>query len=50
MKKPITTPLEYKCPECMGAGYASIAHPRRPGVRIYTECKECKGKGRIAAN
>jgi hypothetical protein len=23
-------------------------HPTRPGVKIYQQCKECKGKGRIA--
>ena len=24
-------------------------HPTRPGVKIYQQCKECPGKGRIAA-
>ncbi|WP_172806109.1 zinc finger domain-containing protein [Bradyrhizobium erythrophlei] len=50
MKKPIIKPSENKCPECMGAGYVSAKHPTRPGVKTYTVCKECKGKGRLAAD
>ena len=50
MKKPVVNPSEVDCPECMGAGYVLAKHPSRPGVRIYTVCKECKGKGRVAAN
>jgi DnaJ-class molecular chaperone len=50
MKKPATNPLETKCPECMGTGFAVVRRPARPSVRIYQVCKECKGKGRIAAD
>jgi len=50
MKKPIVSPSEHKCPECMGAGYVLAKHPTRPGVKTYTVCKECKGKGRVAAD
>jgi DnaJ-class molecular chaperone len=48
-EKPAVAPSEHKCPECMGAGYVLSEHPTRPGVRIYRVCKECKGKGRVAA-
>ena len=50
MNKPVVSPLEHKCPECMGTGYVVTEHPIRPRVRIYTECKECKGKGHVAAD
>jgi DnaJ-class molecular chaperone len=50
MKKPVVNPPERRCPECMGTGFAVVKHPRRPGVRIYQECKECHGKGKVAAN
>jgi hypothetical protein len=50
MKKPVVNPSERDCPECMGAGFAVVKHPTRPGVRIYQACKECLGKGRIATS
>jgi hypothetical protein len=34
----------------MGSGFTVVKHPTRPGVKIYTACKECKGKGRAVAN
>ena len=33
MKKPVVNPSERDCPECMGAGFAVVKHPTRPGVR-----------------
>jgi len=51
MKQPVVTnPAETKCPECMGAGYSVVPHPQRPAVQTFQVCKECKGKGRVAAN
>jgi DnaJ-class molecular chaperone len=50
MKKVVTKPLERNCPECMGAGFTMVDHPTSPGVKNYQECKECKGKGRVAAH
>jgi hypothetical protein len=50
MKTPVVNPLEHKCPERMGTGFTMAEHPTRPGVRIYQECKECRGKGRVTAN
>jgi DnaJ-class molecular chaperone len=50
MKKPVVNLLEHKCPECMGTGFTMVKHPTRPGVKIYQECKECHGKGRVSAN
>lgn len=50
MKKPVINPSERNCPECMGTGFAVVKHPTRPGVRIYEQCKECLGKGRVAGN
>src|SRR5271163_1023542 len=49
MKKLIIKPSERNCPECMGVGFTMVDHPTRPGVKIYQECKECRGKGRTAA-
>lgn len=50
MKKPIVVkPTEAKCSECMGSGYIIASDPMRSAVRIYRECKECKGKGSVAA-
>jgi hypothetical protein len=49
MKKLIMKLSERNCPECMGAGFTMVDHPTRPGVKIYQECKECRGKGRTAA-
>jgi DnaJ-class molecular chaperone len=46
MKKPIVNP-ERNCPECMGSGFTMADHPTHPGVKIYQQCKECKGKGRV---
>jgi hypothetical protein len=34
----------------MGAVYVVAKHPNRAGVKTYTACKECKGKGRVATN
>jgi DnaJ-class molecular chaperone len=50
MKKLIMKLSERNCPECMGAGFTMVDHPSRPGVKIYQECKECRGKGRFAAS
>ena len=50
MKKPVGSPSEHKCPECMGAGYVLAKHPTKPGVKIYKACEECLGKGRVAAS
>jgi DnaJ-class molecular chaperone len=50
MKKPVVNPSECNCPECQGTGFTVVPHPKRPAVRIFQVCKECKGKGRIAAN
>jgi DnaJ-class molecular chaperone len=47
MKKPIERPIERPCPACNGTGLAPTKPPARPGVRIYAQCKECGGKGRI---
>ena len=49
MKKLIIKPSERNCPECMGTGFTMADHPTRPGVKIYQQCKECRGKGRTAA-
>ena len=49
MKKLMIKPSERNCPECMGAGFTMVDHPTRVGVKIYRECKECRGKGRVAA-
>jgi DnaJ-class molecular chaperone len=50
MKKPIIKPPERECPQCAGSGFAVAKDPSRPEIRIYQDCKECLGKGRIAAN
>ncbi len=51
MKKPVVkNSSERDCPECMGAGFVVVKKADRPGVRIYQTCKECVGKGKIAAN
>ena len=44
MKKLMIKPSERNCPECMGAGFTMVDHPTRVGVKIYRECKECRGK------
>jgi DnaJ-class molecular chaperone len=49
MKKPIVNQPERNCPECMGTGFTMANHPTRPSVKIYQQCKECEGKGRVAA-
>ena len=49
MKKPVVNQAERICPECMGTGFTRADHSTRPGVKIYQQCKECKGKGRVAA-
>jgi len=38
------------CPECQGTGFTVVPHPKRPAVQIYQVCKECTGKGRVAAS
>jgi DnaJ-class molecular chaperone len=48
MKKPIEPPIERPCPACNGTGLAPTKPPARPGVRIFAQCKECGGKGRVA--
>jgi hypothetical protein len=50
MKKVVIKPLERNCPEGMGAGFTMVDHLTRPGVKIYQECKECKGNGRFTSN
>jgi DnaJ-class molecular chaperone len=50
MKKPVVNPSERNCPECQGAGFTVVPHPKRPAVQLYQVCKECSGKGRVAAN
>jgi hypothetical protein len=35
MKKPVVRPIEHKCPECNGTGFAVVDQPGRPGIRIY---------------
>jgi hypothetical protein len=48
MKKPVIRPIEHKCPECNGTGFAVVDQPGRPGIRIYpARCKKYLGKGRI---
>ena len=47
MKKPINRPIERPCPACNGTGLAPAKPPARSGARIYAQCKECLGKGRI---
>jgi DnaJ-class molecular chaperone len=47
MKKPVERPIERPCPACNGTGMALAKPPVRPGVRIFAQCKECGGKGRI---
>jgi hypothetical protein len=42
--------IERDCPESMAGGYTVALHPTRPGVKIYKECKECRGKGRVVAD
>jgi excinuclease UvrABC ATPase subunit len=49
MKKPVVNPPERNFSECKGAGFIMVDHPTRPGVKIYQECKECRGKDRTAA-
>jgi hypothetical protein len=48
MKKPVLPPIERPCPACNGTGLAPAKPSAPPGVRIYAQCKECLGKGRIA--
>jgi DnaJ-class molecular chaperone len=47
MKMPVERPTEHMCPACNGTGMALAKPPARPGVRIYAQCKECLGKGRV---
>jgi DnaJ-class molecular chaperone len=49
IKKPVVISTERRCPECKGTGFKTVAHPTRPGVKIYERCEKCLGKGRIAA-
>jgi DnaJ-class molecular chaperone len=48
MKKPIVNQPERNCPECMGTGFTMADHLTRLSVKIYQQCKECKGKGHVA--
>jgi DnaJ-class molecular chaperone len=52
MKKPVVkNRLERECPGCNGTGFEETVQPSRPGFKVYPErCKQCLGKGRVAAN
>jgi transcription elongation factor Elf1 len=50
MRKPSVKPTEHKCPACNGTGFPMVMQPVKPSSRIYpVQCKNCGGKGRIAA-
>jgi DnaJ-class molecular chaperone len=41
---------EIKCPKCDGTGFPTVTQPKQPDRKIYPlPCKQCHGKGRIAA-
>jgi hypothetical protein len=35
MKKPVVRPIEHKCPEGNGTGFAVVDQPGRPGAKDY---------------
>jgi hypothetical protein len=49
MKKPVFNPSERPARNVWTLALRWVKHPTRPGVRIYQECKECLGKGKVAA-
>jgi DnaJ-class molecular chaperone len=50
MKRTPANPPERECSACNGTGFAVVTQPVQPGRKLYPpRCKECGGKGRVAA-
>jgi len=51
MKRDKEPVAEIRCPACSGTGFPEVKQPVEPGRKIYpAPCKECAGKGRVAAS
>jgi DnaJ-class molecular chaperone len=41
---------EVECTACNGTGFPAVKQPDQPNRKLYpAPCKECSGKGRLAA-
>jgi len=51
MKRDKEPVAEIRCPACSGTGFPEVKQPVELGRKIYpAPCKECAGKGRVAAS